>query len=72
MTLNFGFSYVGLIFLSMLIIPNIVWTKNLPKDYEKYAKKENKVAKYQSLHDLKSCQRSENPKEGGKSRFSAV
>lgn len=43
MTLNFGFSYVGLIFLSMLIIPNIVWTKNLPKDYEKYAKKENKV-----------------------------
>lgn len=43
MTLNFGFSYVGLIFLLMLIIPNIVWTKNLPKDYEKYVKKENKI-----------------------------
>lgn len=43
MTLNFGFSYVGLIFLLMLIIPNIVWTKNLPKDYEKYAKNESKV-----------------------------
>lgn len=43
MTLNFGFSYVGLIFLLMLIIPNIVWTKNLPKDYEKHAKNESKV-----------------------------
>jgi len=43
MTLNFGFSYVGLFFLLMLIIPNIVWTKNLPKDYEKYVKKENKI-----------------------------
>ena len=43
MTLNFGFSYVGLIFLLMLIIPNIVWTKNLPKDYEQYVKKENKI-----------------------------
>ena len=43
MTLNFGFSYVGLIFLLMLIITNIVWTKNLPKDYEKYVKKENKI-----------------------------
>ena len=43
MTLNYGFSYVGLFFLLMLIIPNIVWTKNLPKDYEKYVKKENKI-----------------------------
>ena len=41
--MNFGFSYVGLIFLIMLFIPNIIWSKNLPKDYEKYVKNENKV-----------------------------
>ena len=41
--MHFGFSYVGLIFILMLMIPNLVWTKNQPKDYEKYAKNENKV-----------------------------
>lgn len=39
--IHFGFSYVGLIFLLMLFIPNGIWTKNQPKDYEKYAKNEN-------------------------------
>jgi hypothetical protein len=41
--MNFGFSYIGLIFLLMLYIPNIIWSKNLPKDYDKYVKNENKV-----------------------------
>ena len=41
--MNFGFSYIGLIFLVMLMVPNIIWTKNQPKDYERYAVKENKV-----------------------------
>jgi hypothetical protein len=41
--MKFGFSYVGLIFLAMLMIPNLIWTKNLPKDYEKYVKSENKI-----------------------------
>ena len=27
----------------MLMLPNIIWTKNQPKDYEKYAKNENKL-----------------------------
>ncbi len=40
---QFGFSYVGLIFLMMLFIPNSIWTKHQPKDYEKYVKNENKV-----------------------------
>ncbi len=40
--MNFGFSYVGLIFLLMLMIPNIIWSKNQPKDYDKYVKNENK------------------------------
>lgn len=41
--IHFGFSYIGLIWLIMLFIPNIIWTKNKPKDYEKYVTKENKV-----------------------------
>ena len=41
--MNFGFSYVGLIFLLILYIPNIIWSKNLPKNYEKYVKNENKI-----------------------------
>ena len=40
---HFGFSYVGLIYLLMLFIPNIIWAKNKPKDYEKYAQNENKI-----------------------------
>ena len=41
--MHFGFSYVGLVYLVMLMLPNIIWTKNQPKDYEKYALNENKV-----------------------------
>ena len=43
MNIHFGFSYIGLIFLLMLMIPNIIWGNNKPKDYEKYVKKENKI-----------------------------
>ena len=43
MKMHFGFSYIGLIFLLMLFIPNIIWSKNKPKDYGKYVKNENKV-----------------------------
>lgn len=41
--MNFGFSYVGLIFLVMLMLPNLMWTKNRPKDYEKYVANESRV-----------------------------
>ncbi len=41
--INFGFSYVGLIYLAMLFIPNIIWAKNKPEGYEEYAKNENKI-----------------------------
>ena len=41
--LHFGFSYIGLIYLLMLFIPNMIWAKNQPKDYEKYVVNENKV-----------------------------
>lgn len=41
--IHFGFSYIGLAFLLMLFIPNIIWTKHKPEDYEKYVVNENKV-----------------------------
>ena len=41
--MQLGFSYIGLIWLLMLFIPNFIWMKNKPKGYEEYAKKENKV-----------------------------
>lgn len=43
MNIHFGFSYIGLIFLLMLIIPNMIWSKNKPENYDKYAKNENKI-----------------------------
>ena len=41
--MHFGFSYVGLIYLAMLMIPNIIWAGNKPQDYEQYAMRENRV-----------------------------
>ena len=41
--MNFGFSYVGLIYLAMLMIPNIIWAGNRPGNYEQYAGNENRV-----------------------------
>lgn len=37
---HLGFSYVGLIFMFMLIIPNLIWTRKQPQDYS--AKNENR------------------------------
>lgn len=38
---NLGFSYVGLVFLSILTIPNLIWTKHQPEGYS--VKNENKI-----------------------------
>jgi len=38
---HIGFSYMGLIFLLMLTIPNLIWTKNQPQNYS--AKDENRI-----------------------------
>lgn len=43
--MNFGFSYIGVIFLAMLFVPNILWTKNKPEGYDKYVKNESKILK---------------------------
>ena len=41
--MRFGFSYIGLIWLILLFVPNMIWTKYKPQDYEKYVESENKV-----------------------------
>ena len=38
---HWGFSYVGFIFLLMLTVPNLIWTKHQPKEYD--YRNENKV-----------------------------
>ncbi len=38
---NLGFSYIGLLFLLMLFIPNIIWSKSKPQGYT--SEKENKI-----------------------------
>lgn len=43
MQLHFGFSYIGFLFLLMLMIPNIIWSRHHPKDYDQYVKNENKI-----------------------------
>ncbi len=40
---HLGFSYVGLIYLIMLFVPNVIWTQNKPEGYERYTQNENKV-----------------------------
>ena len=42
--MNFGFSYVGLVYLAMLMVPNLIWAAgNKPRDYGRYAGKENRA-----------------------------
>lgn len=40
---HFGFSYIGLIYLLMLFIPNFIWTKNRPDGYDSIVNNENKI-----------------------------
>ncbi len=40
--ISFGFSYVGLIYLAMLFIPNGIWAKNRPAGYDEASKKESR------------------------------
>ncbi len=43
MDIHLGFSYVGLVFLLMLMIPNIIWSKNKPRGYDSYVKNESRL-----------------------------
>lgn len=41
---HIGFSYIGLLFILMLMIPNMIWTKNKPQGYT--AQNENKILQF--------------------------
>jgi len=40
---HLGFSYVGFIYLLMLFVPNIIWSKHQPSGYHKIVGNENKI-----------------------------
>lgn len=40
---HIGFSYIGLLWLLMLFIPNIIWAQNKPVGYDELAKGENRL-----------------------------
>lgn len=41
--MNLEFSLVCLVLLLMLFVPNLLWSRYLPKDYEKYSGQENRI-----------------------------
>ena len=41
--MQFGFSIVGVVFLAMLFIPNIIWGKHQPPGYTELSKNESRV-----------------------------
>lgn len=43
LAMHFGFSYIGLLFLALLMIPNLIWTRHQPRDYDKYVGNENRL-----------------------------
>lgn len=51
---NFGFSYIGLLFLLMLLIPNIIWSKRKPQGYT--SENENKILLFfERLGEVLTC-----------------
>lgn len=41
--IHFGFSFVGLVYLVMLFIPNGIWTRNKPRGYDAFVPRENRI-----------------------------
>ena len=41
--MQFGFSIVGVVFLAMLFVPNIIWGRNQPPGYAEISKNENRI-----------------------------
>lgn len=38
--MEFGFSWVGIIFLLALFVPNIIWSRNKPRKYDEFSRTE--------------------------------
>lgn len=54
--MHFGFSYVGFVYLLMLFVPNIIWTRNQPQDYEKYVVNESRILQgFERIGEILSC-----------------
>lgn len=54
--MHFGFSYVGFVYLLMLFVPNIMWTRNQPQDYEKYVVNESRILQgFERIGEILSC-----------------
>ena len=41
--MQFGFSIVGVVFLAMLFVPNILWGRHQPAGYAEISKNENRI-----------------------------
>lgn len=41
--MQLGFSYIGLLFLLLLFVPNLFWTKNKPSGYEQSTEDERRI-----------------------------
>ncbi len=52
---TFGFSYVGVLYLLMLFIPNIIWAKNQPSGYDASGEKKLLVILERCGEVLCSC-----------------
>lgn len=39
--MEFGFSWAGAVFLAMLFIPNVIWSRNTPLGYEELSRAES-------------------------------
>lgn len=51
---NLGFSYIGLLFLLMLFIPNTIWAKRKPQGYT--SEKESKILQFfERLGEVLTC-----------------
>lgn len=41
--MSLGFSYIGFIFLLLLLVPNVIWSRHKPAGYEGYVVNENRI-----------------------------
>lgn len=41
--MEFSFSYLGLLYLLMLMVPNLLWTRHQPAGYAQYVARENRI-----------------------------
>lgn len=54
MTGHIGFSYIGVLFLIMLFVPNILWTRKMPEGYT--AENENKILQlFERIGEVLTC-----------------